>query len=73
MKKEILIFKTSISSVEEKRRIAAIMNKFPETASWTVDLEDCDKVLRVCAERDISAKIIDALTEKGVFCEVLTW
>lgn len=73
MKKHILIFKTSINTNEDKKCIAELINEVTGASSWTVDLEDCDKVLRVCAGSDISKKIINTLSKKGYLCEVMDW
>ncbi|MEH6305766.1 hypothetical protein RYH73_08930 [Olivibacter sp. CPCC 100613] len=73
MKNYILIFKTSIDTAEDEINIASILNNFPSSRSWTVDLEDCDKVLRVCAASDISAEIIRTLRQEGFLCEPMDW
>jgi len=35
------------------------------------DLDDCDKILRIESENEISKKIIALLSNKGLICEEL--
>lgn len=40
-------------------------------SSWNFDLEDCDKILRVDSQNEISEKIINLLSDSSFNCEEL--
>lgn len=65
------IFKTNIDSLEDRQQmIQAIASSFP-VGSCHVDLDDCDKVLRIAdlqVEEDI---IVEFVQKKGFECQVL--
>ncbi|WP_298520452.1 hypothetical protein [uncultured Kordia sp.] len=44
---EILIFQTDIKSVEKVAMLEPVFNNHADILSWSVDLEDIDKVLRI--------------------------
>jgi len=73
MKKYILIFKTSINTYEDKLMVKPLIEKMVDKNSWSVDLTDCDKVLRICADIDITEKIIHSVNVKGYACELLNY
>lgn len=65
------IFKTNIGSLKARRRvISAICNTF-EVTSCNVDIEDCDKVLRVVDMPVDERSMIAFVQEQGFECEVL--
>ena len=63
----ISIFKTSIGSAQELSRIAPILNSV-SMGPWTVDLHDCDKILRVDSGTDQNEEIVSVLTGEGFLC-----
>jgi hypothetical protein len=73
MKKYILIFKTSINTYDDKLMVKPLIEKMVDKNSWSVDLTDCDKVLRICADKDITEKIIRSVNVKGYACELLNY
>ncbi len=65
------IFKTNIRTYHERNLIiSAICNHF-EVSSCNVDIEDCDKVLRVVDMKVDEHSIIRFVRERGFLCEVL--
>jgi hypothetical protein len=65
------IFKTNIRTYHERNLIiSAICNHF-EVSSCNVDIEDCDKVLRVVNMKVDERSIIRFVQERGFHCEVL--
>ncbi|QJB35349.1 hypothetical protein HF324_30180 [Chitinophaga oryzae] len=65
------IFKTNIGSHQEKQAmIQAITTSF-EVASCHVDLDDCDKVLRIGNLQVAENIIIDFVQKQGFQCEIL--
>ena len=43
----ILVFKTSLQTKADCRRLAPLLDSQAGIDQWTVDLTDCDKVLRI--------------------------
>jgi len=65
------IFKTNIATHEDRQNILqAIMNRF-EVGQCNVDLEDCDKVLRITEMRAEENDVIDFVKRQGFDCDVL--
>jgi|GEM_PF-1371401 len=54
----ILIFCTFFQTKEDVQKITPLFGLIPEVISWTVDLEDCDKVLRVVCLEDMTASFV---------------
>lgn len=67
----ISIFKTSIGSKEELRWIAPFLNASAIDIRWTVDVEDCDKILRVESGEDRADQIALILSSHGFLCITL--
>lgn len=67
----ILIFITNILNEISKMKVEPILNRLIGAGKWSIDLGDCDKVLRVEAERDISADIIALLFLQGFDCRTM--
>lgn len=44
---EILIFRTSIATMEDVGRIEILFAQYPYIQKWSVDFEDWEKVLRI--------------------------
>lgn len=68
----ILIFKTNI----EKNRagdISPVLNASGGIHKWSIDHEDCDKVLRVESEILTEYDVIDIVSTAGFHCEEMTW
>jgi len=67
------IFKTNINTDQDKLKvIAAIHHAFPIQAC-TVDIEDCDKVLRVVGQGSPvnESEVIFLLQRMGYQCDIL--
>ena len=64
------VFKTNIESVEEARRIKEMLMDHLPHCRINIDLEDCDKVLRI--EGNLSVDEVIAVIEHYNYqCEVL--
>ncbi len=62
------IFKTNISTLQDKQAVVtAIAGQFRPTAC-TVDLEDCDKVLRVVSHQLEENQVIAFVRSLGYQC-----
>lgn len=65
------IFKTNISTQQDKNTVVnAIAGHFSTTAC-TVDLEDCDKVLRVVCQQLEEDRLISFVRNLGYHCALL--
>lgn len=67
----IHVFKTCIKSEEGKAKLKPVFDSLGEIESWHLDLEDCDKVLRIVSHKLCPGQIITHLKEHGVQCAEL--
>jgi hypothetical protein len=72
MKQHIVeVFKTDIGIMAEAERITSLLlQRFPGSRA-SIDLEDCDKVLRVEGLDICPEKIIHLVQQNGFYCNVL--
>ena len=64
----VAIFKTSIGSKHDLRRVAPFLNTLIADIRWTVDIEDCDRILRVESGVDKADQIALVLSSHGFLC-----
>lgn len=66
------IFRTNISTIQEKNRVVgALVSRFT-VAACSVDIEDCDKVLRVVSPQGLHEQaIMEFVRQMGFNCAVL--
>ena len=69
-KQTILIFKTNITKKVEVKKISSLFNK-SEILNWNIDLDDCDKVLRVVTDKLSPNNIISEMNKQGFDCTEL--
>jgi len=67
----IYVFKTSVNTKGQVKRLKPHLNAILPTAKWNFDLEDCDRILRIDSEENIVWKIIELLTVHNFYCEEL--
>ena len=67
----ICVFKTSVITGNDIERLRSHLNQLPQS-KWNFDLEDCDKILRIVTEKEISRHIIRILRDHGFVCEELS-
>jgi hypothetical protein len=67
----IYIFKTSVKTRNQVKKLKPHINKMLPYEKWNFDLEDCDKILRIDSEENIVSKIIDLLHIQEFYCEEL--
>lgn len=65
------VFKTSIETDEDIKKIKPKLDSLPTILRWNFDLEDCDNILRVEAPNVLSTEIIDLLVESNFECQEL--
>lgn len=68
---EILVFKTNIGTETELQRLGALLNALKEIECWNIDLNDCDKILRVKTKHISPLSIIQLTQHAGFSCEEL--
>lgn len=68
---DLFIFKTNITKKTDFARLKEELEKKPGIHSCTIDLEDCDKVLRVKSENVTMDKVVEEVSRHGFFCEEL--
>lgn len=69
---EVLIFKTSVNDLREVVKVKPLLTT-PDISNWNIDLEDCDKVLRVVTDHLRPKHIEDMLHSAGFECEELPY
>ena len=67
----ISIFRTSVASKDDLNKLGPYLNALMEDLRWTVDLFDCDKILRVKSSVNKNAEIIAVVNGLGFECENL--
>jgi hypothetical protein len=67
----ISIFKTNIASNHDLNKIRPYFNVILADFKWTVDLLDCDKILRVDSKVNKNDEIISVARSHGFLCENL--
>ncbi|MDQ4139101.1 MAG: hypothetical protein M3142_01120 [Bacteroidota bacterium] len=65
----ILVFKTSISSKKKAKQVKPYLDKLLTSGEkWNFDLEDCDNILRIDSEDDVSRMVVLELNNLGYEC-----
>ena len=70
-KRIISVFKTSVTNKRLSEKIVKEILLYNDVIACNFDLDDCDKILRVESENEITKKVIALLSNKGLICEVL--
>lgn len=65
----ISIYKTNIENNLQINKLSEQLNELIGNSKWNFDLEDCDKILRVDTQNNISKLVIEKLTALGFDCE----
>lgn len=64
----VLVFKTSILCEADRLNVTEVLNGHNCIEQWHVDLDDCDKVLRVVTNELSAPYIIELVNQKGYLC-----
>jgi hypothetical protein len=65
---EVLVFKTSVNTEQHIEELALILNELIQPPSWSFDLEDCDRILRIESPNNISGVVANAIIQQGFEC-----
>lgn len=71
MKPGILVFKTDIRTRRQATGICNLLNAQEGVVRCTVDVEDCDKILRVEVKWEQSRALEMLVRQQGIFIEEL--
>jgi hypothetical protein len=52
-------------------RLSPLLDQLANGGRWSVDLDDCDKVLRLISDSTSTQEVISYITDAGFFCEEL--
>lgn len=67
----IIIMSTNISRLADLGKLSNTLKLFSNVKTWSIDLTDCDKVLRIEANTDISIRLIAQLTSLNIECKLI--
>ena len=67
----ICVFKTSVKTKTQARKLKPYIDEILPAAIWNFDLEDCDRILRVDSDENIVLKITGLLADHQFSCEEL--
>ncbi|WPO79363.1 hypothetical protein [Flavobacterium sp. KACC 22761] len=59
----IYVFKTTVDSQTKLEQASALLDELLPKTSWNFDLEDCDNILRIDSEHEIT----DLVLNNGLF------
>ncbi|SKB64385.1 hypothetical protein [Daejeonella lutea] len=68
---EVLVFKTNVSEQSDVSRVHSLLTSFTNIKQVSVDLDDCDKVLRIVGIKPSPAQIAALLASLGLACSEL--
>lgn len=68
---EVLVFKTSVQSLESVNRLSPLLNELVGNDRWNFALDDCDRVLRIVSGSVSAQDAIQLLLGAGFDCEEL--
>lgn len=71
MLQEVLVFKTDISTYADRNKVVSLFEGHPEIISLSVDMEDCDRVLRIKSVDLTEGEVMSAVKAAGINCSVL--
>lgn len=71
MTRFIIILRTAVQNSGELEIVSKVMFEFAEISEWSIDLEDCDRILRVEATVRIGDQLTEKLNELGLDSAVL--
>lgn len=66
----VSVFKTSIED-QHLEKVATILNNINRITKWNTDLEDCDNILRIESNENLTKGIIKKLVQDGFKIEEL--
>jgi hypothetical protein len=71
MKEYIIIIATVVNAAEDLQSISDTLDQFESVKDWTIDLQDCDNILRISAKHDIAVQITSLLKQYNVDSKIM--
>jgi hypothetical protein len=71
MQTAVLVFKTNINSLEKLKKVDSTLSGRTEIEKWNVDLDDCDKVLRIETKILKTNNVLEMMRSQEIYCEEL--
>jgi len=68
---EILVFKTNLTNTNRIREVELFLDIHPGIHNWNVDLNDCDRILRIVSRIITPSEVEDILLNAGYNCKEL--
>jgi hypothetical protein len=65
---EVTIFKTNVKTEPVANQLILYLQRIIPDFQINFDLEDCDNILRIEGNRDVSVLVIKLLNAKGIYC-----
>lgn len=65
------VFKTNVQEFAQAQKLVAVLRRHFPDSKINIDLDDCDKVLRVEGNNLRIEKVMTLVTKKGFVCTVL--
>jgi hypothetical protein len=67
----VYVFKTSVKYKKQIHAISKQFDKIESIEKWNVDLEDCDKILRIESQKNITSMVYLVLHSLNISCTEL--
>ncbi|WP_445457279.1 hypothetical protein [Flavobacterium sp. HNIBRBA15423] len=64
----VYVFKTSVKHKKQIKDISKNLNEINEIKKWNFDLEDCDNILRIVAETNITKTVCEIFDTLNYSC-----
>lgn len=71
MDMNVLVFKTSVQSVEGVRKLSPELDRVAGKGKWNFALDDCDRILRIISNSMSVATTQELLKKNGFECSEL--
>lgn len=68
----VMVFRTNLQTLDQKNLLLQNISGLQEVEDASLDLEDCDRVLRIVSQRLKMDTIIEIVNQHGFACEELT-
>jgi hypothetical protein len=69
--REVLLLKSSPHNYNDMKNMAIVLDNHPRIVAWNIDLDDCDKIIRIECEKLKAEEIINSLYQIGIWAEEL--
>lgn len=71
MSRYIIILYTVIYTLKDLQQLSDAIDSLDGILNWSIDLDDCDKVLRIVADREVGDELITKFQLLGIGCSEL--